>query len=327
MNKMSQRDAFWTRIYESASVDRDIVIVSADMGAPALDDFRKDLSDQFINAGIAEQNAIVIASGMALEGKKVFVYAIAPFITLRCLEQIRVNNAMMNIPITIVGVGAGFGYADSGPTHHMLEDISVLRVFPSLEINSITDSVMAAAAADWSLERRHTNYVRLEREVMPDIYGEADDFSAGISVLRESDGVVLIGTGAMTHTALKLGDEFSTGGKKIGVIDAHRLPLNGETLAGALAGARLIVTLEEHFLPGGLGSAVCETLQDQGLMIPVRRFGLDPAKGYSYVYGGREILRRYYGIAYDQLKNDIGALINETPTAETAPWQSTQGSL
>ena len=116
MNNLTQRDAFWNKVYESARLNRNIVVVTADMGAPALDNIRRDLAGQFVNVGIAEQNAITLAAGLALTGKNVFIYAIAPFITLRCLEQIRVEAAMMKIPINIVGVGAGFGYEDSGPT-------------------------------------------------------------------------------------------------------------------------------------------------------------------------------------------------------------------
>ena len=131
-NPISQRDSFWNKIYEIARDDRRVVIVSADMGAPALDQFRLNLPGQFINVGIAEQNGILVASGLAREGKRPFFYAIAPFAVMRPIELVRVNNAIMNIPITIVGVGAGFSYEDSGPTHHLLEDIALMRAFPNI---------------------------------------------------------------------------------------------------------------------------------------------------------------------------------------------------
>ena len=108
-SEIPQRDAFWDRIFELASENKDIILVSADMGAPSLDKFRKDLPAQFVNVGIAEQNAITLAAGLAMTGKKVFTYAIAPFITLRCIEQIRVECCIMGLPLTMVGVGVGFG--------------------------------------------------------------------------------------------------------------------------------------------------------------------------------------------------------------------------
>ena len=137
---ITQRDAFWDEIYRLAKIDRDIVVISADMGAPSLDKFRTDLPGQFVNTGIAEQNAILIASGLAKEGKKVFVYAIASFLTLNCIEKIRVQNGMMNIPINLVGVGAGFSYPDSGPTHHLIEDIAIMRSIPNITTYCVTDA-------------------------------------------------------------------------------------------------------------------------------------------------------------------------------------------
>ena len=177
MSNMSQRDAFWTRIFEIAKKDHNVVVISADMGAPALDNYRKKLPSQFVNVGIAEQNAILIAAGLCMTGKKVFVYAIAPFLVLRCLEQTRVLNAVMNNPITLVGVGAGFGYEDSGPTHHITEDIAIMRAMPRIEICSITDSVMASAFADISYNMKTTNYVRLDRLLFPDVYRLVSNFS------------------------------------------------------------------------------------------------------------------------------------------------------
>lgn len=309
MGQITQRDSFFNRLYELMKADRDIVLVSADMGAPALDAIRRDLASQFVNVGIAEQNAILVSSGLALAGKKVFAYAIAPFITLRPLEQIRVQNAMMAVPITIVGVGAGFGYEDSGPTHHLLEDLAVMRAFPHVEINGITDAVMARTLADESLDKTVTNYVRLERQAAPDIYKDGDSFTDGVTVLRQGRDGYIVTTGSLNHTALRLVGELADSGLDVGVIDLYTLPVNLDNFAAAVRDARLLITIEEHFLPGGLGGAVCEALQDLELAIPVKRLGLDPAKGYCYQYGGREVLRSYYGIGYNQLKDRIATLV------------------
>jgi transketolase len=311
MSTLSQRDAFWSRVYEMARDNRDVIVISADMGAPALDAIRRDLSAQFLNLGIAEQNAVVVGSGLALEGKTVFVYAIAPFVTLRCLEQIRVQNAMMRIPLTLVGVGAGFGYADSGPTHHMLEDLAVLRAFPAIEIDSVSDGVMARWVAERSIAERRINYVRLDRQTLPDLYKPGQDFKDGLAVLRASEcGVALIGTGVMTHQALAVADEIAKkGGPKLGVIDLYRLPVNGQALGQAVKGLKRVATIEEHFLPGGLGSAVIEALSDQGGGPPVSRFGLPAEKGYCYQYGGREALRGWYGVSLPQLVEGVRRLL------------------
>ena len=201
MSKLTQRDAFWNKVYQMAFQDKNIVIVSADMGAPSLDKFRRDFPGQFINVGIAEQNAILIASGLAMAGKHPLVYAIAPFITLRCLEQIRVENSIMGIPITIVGVGAGFGYEDSGPTHHMVEDISIIRAMPNIIINSISDNIMAEYVAEKSSQMTITNYVRLDRQPSPDIYRPGHDFSDGLATISEGNDGCIIATGRIINNA------------------------------------------------------------------------------------------------------------------------------
>jgi transketolase len=296
MANTTQRDAFWTRIYEMARQDRDIIVVSEDMGAPALDQFRTDLPGQFVNVGIAEQIGLLLGGGLAFEGKRPFIYAIAPFVTLRCLEQIRVTNAIMNIPVTLVGVGAGFGYEDSGPTHHLTEDIAVMRAFPNITVHSPADGVCARAIAEMSRTWPNTNYVRLDRKPMPEIYPPDADFSRGFSVLKSGRDGLIVSTGVMTHTALEVAGVLEKKGKQLGVVDVFQIPTQEDGLAAALKDAPRIFTVEEHFLPGGLGSYILEILNTRKMAIPVRRIGLDHAKGYCYQYGGREVVHEYYGV-------------------------------
>jgi transketolase len=267
------------------------------MGAPALDVIRKELPGQFVNVGIAEQNAITLAAGLALSGKKVFAYAIAPFITLRCLEQIRVENAMMKIPVTIVGVGSGFGYEDSGPTHHLIEDIAIMRTMPNIRIDSISDNTMAEYfARECCKPKKITDFVRLDRLYHPDIYDQKTDFSKGFAVLRKAKTYYIISTGTMTHLALAVADELRIKKTDIGVIDLFNLPIREKELLPLLMGVKKIISMEEHFLAGGLGSAIAESLSDKGILIPHKRIGIPQDKGYCYQYGGREVIRNYYGI-------------------------------
>lgn len=310
MNNIPQRDAFWNKIYKLAKIDKDIVIITADMGAPSLDKFRKDLASQFVNVGIAEQNAITLAAGLALSGKKVFTYAIAPFITLRCLEQIRVENAIMKIPITIVGVGVGFGYEDSGPTHHLIEDMAIMRAMPNIRINNITDNIMAEYfARECCKKKTITDYIRLDRLAHPDIYDGNSDFDEGLLIPKKAKDYYIISTGTMIPVALKVAAELSKNKINIGVIDVFSLPINEKRLLAILKNAKKIVSLEEHFLAGGLGSAIAEILCDNVLPIPFKRIGIPLDKGYCYKYGGREIIRKYYGIdkrtAAAKIKNFI----------------------
>ena len=305
MSNITQRDSFWNRVYELAKADRNVIIVTEDMGAPSLDKFRTDLNDQFVNVGIAEQNGLLVASGLAMEGKRCFVYAIAPFVTLRALELIRVENAIMNIPLTIVGVGGGFGYDDSGPTHHLIEDIAIMRSMPNITINSISDAVMASAVADESVAMTSTNYIRLDRQLSPDIYKPGDDFSKGFAVIKPDAEKYIIATGRMVQTALNAAEKLAADGISLGVIDLFRIPVCIPELISAIGGSKQLFSLEEHFLPGGMGSYLLEIMNDEKACIPLTRLGLSFDKGYCYTYGGRNKIHEYYEVDVDSVVNDI----------------------
>lgn len=296
MKDKSQRDAFWERLYDLAKENKDMVLVIADMGAPALDRFRTDLSAQYIDVGIAEQQAIALSAGLALEGKKAFAYAIAPFISLRCYEHIRVNLASMNLPVTLVAVGSGVSYDDSGPTHHAVDDLAALRILPNLKIHNMSDSVMARAFADISCGLSCPNYLRLDRQVMPSVYDEGADFSLGLNVFYSGLDLCIVATGNMVHRALDVGKELKQKGIDTGIIDVYEFPINEEPFMDTVKDVKQLVTLEEHSMPGGLGSAVCEVLADYALLKPVKRIGMNFESGYCYKYGGRENIQALYGL-------------------------------
>lgn len=164
------RDVFIDIIFDLAKKDKDIYFLSADLGAKALDRFRQELPSQFIHCGISEQNMIDVAAGLSQCGKKVYVYAMAPFVTYRCYEQIKVVIASMNLPVTIIGVGAGYSYDDAGPTHYAIEDISCMRVIPNIEILNPSDEKSTIQAAKVTYEKPKFRYIRIDRKYLPDIY-------------------------------------------------------------------------------------------------------------------------------------------------------------
>jgi len=304
MKLQSQRDLFWDVIYEKAKLNRDIIVVSADMGAPSLDKFRADLGSQFINTGIAEQNTIGVAAGLAMTGKKVFAYAIAPFITFRCYDHIKCLIANMNLPVTLVGVGAGISYEESGPTHHTVEDLSVMRVLPNFTIHTPSDRIMAGGFAEICCKGINPNYIRLDRGDLPIIHSENEDFSKGFKVLKESDNGYIIATGNMVHNALEAANKLEKQNFNIGVIDLYTLPLLDEQLTNfvnTVKESKKLITLEEHTLPGGLGSTICEIAADNTLLIPIQRIGFNFQKGYCYHYGGRAAIQEVYNLDADSI--------------------------
>lgn len=304
-NQITMRDTFWNRVYELAKKDRDVIVIAADMGAPALDKFRRDLPGQFINAGIAEQNAMLIATGLALKNKKVYVYAIAPFITMRCYEQIRIYPAGMCLPVTIVGVGAGVCYEESGPTHHAVEDISLLRILPNMKIYSASDNNMTEKFADLTYEEKSPNYVRLDRIVLPNIYPAGTDFSRGLGILRPVSDITIMATGCMINTALKVSECLGKKGIHIGVVDAYNIPVKIDLFQEMAKSIKTLYTLEEHTLPGGLGSQICELIMDYDLPVKIRRMGFDFSKEYCYTYGGRKEIHPQYGMDVESICSRI----------------------
>lgn len=309
MKEIAMRDAFLDELYQIAKEDHRIILISADFGAPSLDKFRKDLSDQFVNVGIAEQNMVDIAAGLALAGKIVFCYAIAPFITMRCYEQIRVDLCCMNLPVTLIGVGAGYGYDDSGPTHHTLEDMAVMRALPNMTILNASDSVMAGAFADIAYKSPGPKYVRLDRTKHCFDWGD-HDFRTGIAEIIHGNDLKIIATGYMVSQALAVHSELQRTKVHPGIYDLYRIkPLNKELLWQVIDKAKAIITLEENFIHGGIGSIVAESMADTRKQVPLKRLGIPDM--YSFKYGGRKKLHEDCSLDVDSIAESILKWVKE----------------
>ena len=303
------REAMILRLRERMANDDRIYFVSADFGAQSLDGLREDFPDRFLNVGIAEQNCINICTGLALEGFTVFAYGIAPFISMRPYEQIRINLSLLSqtrpLNVNILSVGAGVSYDVSGPTHHCLEDISVMRTLPHMRVFSPCDASSAAQFVDYALDTMGPKYVRLDGKALPSVYAErVADFSAGFSVLREGRDVCIVATGVMTHTALAVAEALE-GQVSCGVVDAFMLDSVDEAaLGGYLGGYSRVATLEEAFIGcGGLDSLVSCVLERRKLSARHQRFGFQ--RGFNFDNGGRLHLHRSVGIDAESLARSL----------------------
>jgi len=297
------RETMIMRLRERMAEDRRIYFVSADFGAMSLDGLREDFPDRFINVGIAEQNCINVATGLALEGFTVFAYGIAPFISMRPYEQIRINLSLLSqtrpLNVNILSVGAGVSYDVSGPTHHCLEDISVMRTLPHMRVFSPCDADCARQFIDFALEEGGPKYARLDGKAQPSIYGQRQaDFGRGFDVLRRGAEVCIVSTGVMTHTALAVAERLEG---RAGVIDAFMLDrLDEVALAAELRPYARICSLEEAFVGcGGLDSLISCVIERQNLPGRHARFGFQP--GFNFDNGGRLHLHRCAGIDPDAL--------------------------
>jgi transketolase len=289
------RDAFFNELYKLAKKNRNIILLSDDFGAPSIDKFRENLNKQYFNVGIAEQSMVSIAAGLALSRKIVYLYAIAPFVTLRCYEQMKIDISSMNLTVNAIGVGAGYAYETAGPTHHATEDIAVMRVLPNFTIYNSSDAVMAAKLAKISYMEKGPKYIRFDRGKTPIINSEKNDFSTGLTVIKESSDYWIIATGTMVYRAIEVADELAKRSLDIGVIDLYRLkPVNKKLLVKIIKSAKGIITLEEHNINGGLGSIVAEVLSDEKILIPIKRIGIEDEKCYNY--GNRKYLQTICGL-------------------------------
>ena len=250
---IAMRDALLERIWLSMRDDESIFFTCADFGSPVLDKIREQFPERFINVGIAEQNLINVSAGLAIEGYKVFAYAIAPFITMRCYEQIRVSLALLSVVrpmnVNLIGVGAGYSYVVSGPTHQCYEDLTIMRALPNFRIFSPADHISAAALYDDCIERNGPKYLRLDAQIVPALYVDrAPDTRRGFEVHGDGDELCLLATGFMVHTALQVAERLTAAGIRVSVIDLFGFTdFNEAALLVALQGYRGIVTMEEGF--------------------------------------------------------------------------------
>lgn len=319
------RDAYFNALYPIFQADKNCIIITADNGAPSLDQFAQNLPGQFYTVGIAEQQMVGMAAGMALEGKRVWIYAIAPFVTTRVHEFVKLDICAMNLPVTLLGVGAGFAYDIMGPSHHTVEDVAIMRVFPNLEIWSPADAACAAMLAEYTYKSEIPCYVRFDRAGLPDLYDKTQldvrlgffghALTQGESARRfEQPGLFILSTGVMVHEALKVGSRLFARGIPNTVVDIFRIKpfpymffdsivhfSNVHNLA--------IVTLEEQVLSGGLGSIVAETIVDGGMSIPLLRLGV--GQDFCFTYGGREAIWEKYGLDAKTVVDKISQWIGE----------------
>ncbi len=301
-NKKTMRDTFIGEILKAMDAGENLFFLSADFGAPALDDVRARHPDRFINVGIAEQNLINVATGLGLEGYTVYAYAIAPFVTMRCYEQIRVNLAILSqlrpMNVNLVGVGAGLSYEVSGPTHHCLEDISIMRTLPNFEVISPSDYVTAGELFRYTTRTVGPKYLRFDAKPVAPIHSAVTpaDLDRGFIEIAKGQGTCYISTGFMTHKAAEVVRELHAKQQNVGLIDMIKVKgFNEAQLVQALKGYQRVVSLEEGFIgKGGLDAALSTVIHQNDLPLKFKAMGLKDH--YHFHIGSRDSLHARDGL-------------------------------
>jgi transketolase len=303
------RNAYISALYDLAKVDKQIFSLVADNGAVVYDQFRRDYPERFINFGISEANMVSVAAGLASCGKIPFAYTISNFITMRPFEQVRNDVCLQQMNVKLVGVGAGFVYSNLGPTHHSVEDITLMRCLPDMTIFSPADSLEARKVTYAAAEHVGPVYIRLSTGGSPKIYAQDYDFKIGRAViLKEGKDISIVATGGIIYEVLKAVEKLSDLGISVRLINIHTIkPIDKEALLKAAFETKAILVVEEHTIYGGLGSAVAEVVAEEaGISIRFKRLGLNGV--FPSGYGSYDEMKAMNGLSKDDIAREAIAL-------------------
>ena len=294
------RNSFVATLYEEALLDERIVLITGDLGFQLFDSFRENLPDQFINVGLTEQSMMSLAAGVASTGKRVFVYSIANFSTLRCLEQIRNDVCYMNNSVVIVSVGAGFAYGTLGYSHFATEDLAIMRTLPNLEVVSPCDKFESEAVTRMIVKGKSLTYLRLGKAGEPNLHTKVPEAKFGkFLTLYEGDSGYIFFTGSVGAVAVSARNRLIEAGRSVSVVSVPFVSQIDEEFLEDLDQHVPIVILEEHCSRGGLGAAFFEKFNALGIKASVTHIAAS-LENISLT-GSQDYLRIQNGISVDSI--------------------------
>jgi len=296
------RNAFINALIKMAGKNRDIYLLTADTGFTILEEFDRRFPERYLNVGIAEASMVGMSAGLALSGKTVFCYAIVPFITMRCFEQVRIDLCYQKLPVKLIGVGEGVTYGSAGATHQAIEDIAIMRALPNMTVICPGDPVETEKAAEESLKLDGPCYIRLGKSGEAVVHdNKALDFKIGKGIqLEKGDDIALVATGNMLPTARKVWEKLRGENLNPELISMHTIkPLDKDLIADISTRCHIIATLEEHSRIGGLGSAVGEVILENESPVKLMKFAI-PDK-FTEEAGDQDYLRDCFGLSEDKI--------------------------
>ena len=272
------RKAFVKTLIELAEKDERICLLTGDLGFHALEEFKDKFPGRFLNCGIAEQNMAGMAAGLALCGKKPYIYSIVPFVTLRCLEQIRNDICYQNLDVKIIGIGGGFSYGTLGSTHSVMEEMAILRTIPNMSVFSPADLLETEELFLKTYENKNPAYFRLSNIGQYEVYDKNPNLEIGKpNVVKDGADGVIVATGLMVSICLDIIKKIKNENNiNLKLLSVHTVkPLDEKLLMEQISDFKKIFVIEEHSVIGGLGSIVAEVLADSGYGGILKRVGMD----------------------------------------------------
>lgn len=300
------RNTFIQTLIELARKDPKIMLVIGDTGFSVVEPFEKEFPDRFVNMGIAEQNFVAFASGVAAMGMKPFAYNVVSFMTLRAAEHILLDVCYQENPVILVGVGGGFAYGAAGPTHHSLQDIAMMRSFPNMTVYCPGDPVEMQAVMFAAVQRNRPAYIRIGRSVDPVVHQGKIYFQTGKAIpMYDGKDIAIFVCGTMLKEAVKTCDILKQRGLQPSLYSMATIkPLDTQTVLSCAKTHQLICTIEEHSIIGGLGSAIAEVLAGiPGGKALHKCYGVPDS--FAMLTGSREYQLNYFGISSEKIAQDI----------------------
>ena len=304
------RDAFINSLTELAENDKDIILLTGDLGFGVFEEFETRFPGQYFNVGIAEQNMMGLAAGLSLEGKKVVAYSIGNFASLRCLEQIRNDACYHDANITVVASGGGFSYGSLGMSHHTTEDLAILRALPNMVVVAPCTKNEAKEATKQLVSTKGVGYLRLDKTAAEEV-ALAQPFSIGKSrIFREGTDLTLIATGGILEEAVLAAKELEQFGLDVKILGIHTVkPIDKEEILKSALETGGLVVIEEHNKDGGLGSAVAEVCMDHAVL-PNKFLRIGLNNTFSSIVGSQHYLRAQYEIDHKAIVSSVMRLWN-----------------
>ncbi|MGN7940326.1 transketolase C-terminal domain-containing protein [Virgibacillus sp. 6R] len=302
-NKIANRQAISKTLLELGRKNRDLLVLTSDSrGSASMINFGEELPEQIVEVGIAEQNIVGIASGLAHSGKKPFVASPACFLSMRSIEQIKVDIAYSQTNVKLIGISGGVSYGALGMSHHSVQDLAVTRAIPGLDVMMPADRHEAKKMIEALVDYERPVYVRIGRNPVEDSYLSEDyKFEIGKAVtMNEGNDITIIAAGETVRVALDTADALMSEGISCRVINMHTIkPLDEKAIIKAAKETGRIITIEEHSVYGGLGSAVSEVIS-QNYPVPVKILGIpdEPA-----ITGNSKEVFNYYGLSVNNVSN------------------------
>jgi transketolase len=308
-------------VFALAKRDERVVFIGSDLGVGVLEDMRQEIPERFFMEGVAEQNVIGMAAGLAMEGFVPYVNTIATFLTRRCFEQVAVDLCLQNLSVRLIANGGGLVYAPLGPTHLAFEDIAIMTALPNMTVVAPTDADEMSRFMEKSLDWPGPIYIRMGKGGDPIVSKDSDGFEIGKAiVLREPGEIAIIACGVTVGRALRAAEILADKGIECGVINMHTLkPIDHKMVLYVAGSVRTLVTLEEHTLQGGLGSMICSLLMDssEGPHPKVIRMGIPDE--FPAGYGSQDTMMESFGLQPEQIAKRIQKYMQRTNQRTNMP--------